>query len=231
MSETLATIGQTVSVWLLPVIIAITMHEAAHGWVADRLGDDTARRMGRVSFNPLRHVDPIGTLLLPAVLVLLSSGDFLFGWAKPVPVAFHRLGKPKRDMIWVALAGPGINIAMAFIASLVMHPFGELPANQLTLWIWENLRNFIWANVLLATFNLIPLPPLDGGRVVTGLLPGPLAYRFARLEPVGIGLLLLLAFILPLAARELGYSINPLASVLGPAVGFVHRVVMTLSGW
>ena len=131
----LAGIAQTVSVWFLPIITAITLHEAAHAWVADRLGDDTARRLGRVSFNPLRHVDPFGTLILPGILVLLGS-PFLFGWAKPVPVAFHRLRDPKRDMIWVALAGPAINIVLALAAGLLLQVVGELRANGFTLWLW-----------------------------------------------------------------------------------------------
>ena len=120
----LAGIAQALSVWLLPVITAITLHEAAHAWVADRLGDDTARRLGRVSFNPVRHIDPFGTLLLPGLLLLVGA-PFLFGWAKPVPVAFHRLNNPKRDMVWVALAGPGINIALALVA-LMLVLFGGL---------------------------------------------------------------------------------------------------------
>lgn len=226
----IADIGQALSVWLLPVIVAITVHEAAHGWVADKLGDDTARRLGRVTFNPVRHVDPLGTLLLPGLLLLFGA-PFLFGYAKPVPVAFHRLRNPKRDMVWVALAGPGVNIAMALAASLFMHPFGELEANRLTLWVWENLRNFILINVVLAVFNMLPIPPLDGGRVLTGLLPGPLAYRFARLEPYGMVALLLLIVVAPMLARELGSDVNPLAAVLLPAVDAVYGVVAAVTGW
>ncbi|MFO1073852.1 MAG: site-2 protease family protein [Geminicoccaceae bacterium] len=226
----LAGIAQAVSVWFLPVIIAITFHEAAHGWVADRLGDDTARRLGRVSFNPLRHVDPFGTLVLPAILVLLHA-PFLFGWAKPVPVAFHRLDNPKRDMIWVALAGPAINIALALAAGLLLQVVGELNANTVTLWLWENLKNAILANVVLACFNMLPIPPLDGGRVLTGLLPRPLAWRFAGLERYGLLVILGLAFVVPLLGRPLGYELNPLGSVLLPMVQVVHGAVLRLTGW
>lgn len=226
----LAGIAQTVSVWFLPIITAITLHEAAHAWVADRLGDDTARRLGRVSFNPLRHVDPFGTLILPGILVLLGS-PFLFGWAKPVPVAFHRLRDPKRDMIWVALAGPAINIVLALAAGLLLQVVGELRANGVTLWMWENLKNAILANVVLACFNMLPIPPLDGGRVVTGLLPGRLAWRFAGLERYGLLVILALAFLVPMLGRPLGYELNPLASILLPMVQVVHGTVLRLTGW
>lgn len=226
----LAALAQTVSVWALPVVTAITLHEAAHAWVADRLGDDTARRLGRVSFNPVRHVDPFGTLVLPGVLLLVGA-PFVFGWAKPVPVAFHRLRNPKRDMVWVALAGPGINIALALAAGLLLQVVGQLTANGVTLWLWENLKAAILANVVLACFNMLPIPPLDGGRVVTGLLPGPLAWRFAGLERYGLLIIIAAAFILPLLARELGYSFNPLAAVLLPMIRGVHGVVLALTGW
>jgi len=225
-----ATMAQTISVWSLPVITAITLHEAAHAWVADRLGDDTARRLGRVSFNPIRHVDPFGTLLLPAVLVLVGS-PFVFGWAKPVPVAFHRLRNPKRDMIWVALAGPGINVALAIAAGLLLQPVGQLQANGVTLWFWETLKAAIFANVLLACFNMLPIPPLDGGRVLTGLLPNHLAWRFAGLERYGLLIIIGAALIVPLIARELGYSFNPLAAVLTPMFQVVHQAILILTGW
>ena len=155
-----------------PVVTAITLHEAAHGWMADRLGDDTARRLGRVSFNPISHVDPFGTLVLPGILLLLGS-PFLFGWAKPVPVAFHRLRNPKRDMVWVALAGPGINIAAgASPRPCCCIRCGRCTTADLPLWVCQNLENAIFVNIVLACFNMLPIPPLDGGRVLTGLLPG-----------------------------------------------------------
>jgi Zn-dependent protease len=226
----LESIGQTLSVWLVPLVLAITVHEAAHAWTADRLGDDTARRLGRVTFNPVRHVDPFGTLVLPGILLLVGT-PFLFGYAKPVPVAFHRLNDPKRDMVWVALAGPGVNIAMALLAGWAMHPFGELSANPFTMWVWSNLHNFITINVALAVFNMLPIPPLDGGRVVTGLLPDRLAYRYARLEPYGMVFLLLMIVVAPMVARELGSNLNPLGLILTPAFNAVYALVTAITGW
>lgn len=225
----LVAFGHTLSVWFLPVILAITLHEAAHAWAADKLGDDTAKSLGRLSFNPIRHVDPIGTFALPGMLLVVGA-PFIFGWAKPVPVAFHRLGNPKRDMIWVALAGPAINIAMALIAATLMHFFAGVEGDVAS-WIWQNLDNALLVNVVLACFNMLPLLPLDGGRVLTGLLPRPLAIKFARTEPYGLFILLGVIFVLPLIARELGYAINPLASILLPLVRFVHGVVLTLTFW
>lgn len=225
-----AELGQILSVWAVPIVLAVTLHEAAHGWMAEKRGDDTARRLGRVSFNPIRHVDPVGTVVLPGVLVLVGA-PFLFGWAKPVPVAFHRLYNPKRDMIWVALAGPGINILMALASGFVLHLFDRPDISMVELWIVQNLHNFIAINVMLAVFNMLPLPPLDGGRVVTGLLPGRLAVRFAELERYGIVLLLLLITVVPMVGRELGFEQDPLTSVLRPAVGIVYAAVRTLTGW
>ena len=130
-----AQVGHTLSVWLVPLVVAIVVHEVAHGWVADKLGDDTARMQGRITLNPIRHVDPFGTVILPLMLVLFSGGRVVFGYAKPVPVAFHRLNNPKRDMVWVALAGPGVNIAMAVATGLLVHGVGQLNSNPFTLWI------------------------------------------------------------------------------------------------
>ncbi len=225
----LVTLGHTLSVWFLPVVTAITLHEAAHAWAANRLGDSTAKSLGRLSFNPIRHVDPFGTFILPGLLLVVGA-PFIFGWAKPVPVAFHRLRNPKRDMIWVALAGPAINIAMALVAAVLMHAFlGSRSA--VGQWIWYNLDNALLINVVLACFNMLPLLPLDGGRVLTGLLPTPLAIRFARTERYGLFILLGVIFVLPLLARELGFAINPLATVLLPLVQGVHSLVLMLAGW
>lgn len=227
--ESLAELGRTLSVWLLPVLFAITLHEAAHGWAADKLGDDTARRMGRVTANPLKHVDPFGTFLLPGLLILLQS-PFVFGWAKPVPVAFHRLRDPKRDMVWVALAGPAVNLAQAVAAAWVMH-LTDLPPPWIGEWLHQNLNNAVIANVFLAAFNLLPLPPLDGGRILTGLLPTPLAWRFARIERLGLLLLLLAAVAVPLAARQLGFEFNPVLLVLLPLADLLFDLVLRLGLW
>lgn len=206
----------TASVWILPVLFAITMHEAAHGWVANRLGDDTALRQGRVTFNPVKHIDPVGTVVLPAML-LVSGVGFLFGWAKPVPVAFGRLGHPRRDMVLVALAGPGINIALAIASALALHLVPLLPAT-LAEWVAANLSNSIILNVILAIFNMLPLPPLDGGRVAVGILPRQLALPLARLERYGLFILIGLIFILPWLGRMADQDLNIFRwLVVGPA--------------
>jgi Zn-dependent protease len=222
-----AAIGQVLSVWFLPVIIAITFHEAAHAWIAEKLGDDTARMLGRVTFNPIKHVDPFGTLLLPGFLVLVGA-PFIIGFAKPVPVNFGRLHNPKRDMIWVAIAGPAINLILAIAAALSLHLVFP-PSTDVAAWIYENLQNAIFANVILAVFNMLPVPPLDGGRVLTGLLPNPLAWRFARVERYGflilIGLLLASYF-----ADSWGLPFNPLEAILWPPIEGLLSLIATLTG-
>jgi Zn-dependent protease len=222
-------IGYAISVWLLPVIIAITFHEAAHGWVAERFGDPTARLLGRVTFNPIKHVDTFGTLILPGLLLLINA-PFLFGYAKPVPVNFGRLNNPKRDMIWVALAGPGTNIGLAVVSAFLIHPALLLPSTA-GEWIVQNLANSVLINVVLAVFNMLPLPPLDGGRVLTGLLPHRYAWRFAQLERYGLFILLGVLFLVPYLAQSLGYAFNPIAYVLLPPVEWVYSVIRGLAGF
>ncbi len=196
----------TVSVWALPILIAITFHEAAHGYVAWRLGDDTAYRRGRVTFNPLKHIDRVGTVLLPAFLLLVNA-PFLFGWAKPVPVAFGRLRRPRRDMVLVAAAGPATNLALAVASALLVNVAGLMPG-ALESWSVDVLGNSILINLVLAIFNMIPLPPLDGGRVAVGLLPDALARPLARLERLGFLIIIGVVFILPMIGRQFGLDLN-----------------------
>ncbi len=235
---------------ILSAIIAITFHEASHGFVAWRLGDPTAYKQGRVTFNPIKHVDVLGTIVLP--LLMFMSAKVLFGWAKPVPVNPSQLNHPRRDMVLVAAAGPGINFLLALFSGLVLSIYG-LPAaiggvdflpklfmlaqGELEARIGASLdfiqKLFFWSiyiNVVLAVFNLIPLPPLDGGRIAVGLLPGALAFPLARLEPYGIWILLAIIFILPLVTNQLGHEINVFASVIHPVVMWLLEAVLSITG-
>ena len=185
----------------LPILLAITLHEAAHGYVALRYGDDTAKRAGRISLNPLRHVDPIGTIILPGIL-LLTGAPILFGYAKPVPVNFARLRHPRRDSVYVAAAGPAMNLFLAFMSALLFHFLIFLPPEVIPVF-QEMLSLSILINVTLAVFNMLPLPPLDGGRVAVGLLPDGLARPLANLEPYGIFIIFGLLLIPPLLGVNL----------------------------
>jgi Zn-dependent protease len=216
------------SVWVLPLVIAITFHEAAHGFVAYRLGDNTAWQLGRVSFNPLRHIDPFGTVLLPAML-LFSHSPFLFGYAKPVPVNFRKLNNPRLDMVWVALAGPATNILLALAVALAFHALPFAPANS-AQWIADNLKNSLVINAVLAVFNMMPIPPLDGGRVAVGLLPRPLALPLARLEPFGMLILIGILILLPLAGSQFGLNLDVISAILRTLTGYVIQAVLFLTG-
>jgi len=217
-----------VSVWVLPLVFAITFHEAAHGFVAHQLGDKTAWELGRVSFNPLKHIDPFGTVVLPAML-LLAHSPFLFGYAKPVPVNFRALRNPRIGMVLVALAGPATNIALALLAAAAFHLLAFVPASA-AQWLADNLKNAVVINVVLAIFNMLPIPPLDGGRVAVGLLPRWLAFPLSRLEPVGMLILIGFLIVLPLAGSQFGLNLDVISAILRISTGYVIRLILVVTG-
>jgi Zn-dependent protease len=218
---------EIISVWLLPLLIAITFHEAAHGYVARFLGDDTASRLGRVSLNPMRHIDPLGTIILPGLL-LLARSLFLFGYAKPVPINFRKLRNPRFGMVLVAAAGPAMNFGLAIVAALSFHLLVYLPPTT-AYWAAPNLKNALIINVVLAVFNLFPLPPLDGGRIIVGLLPSVLGNRFARIEPYGMMILIGLLIVLPMLGQQLGVNLSFVSHLISMATNSVIQVILHIT--
>jgi Zn-dependent protease len=213
------TIVQKIAVFALPVLFAITLHEAAHGYVAKHFGDFTAYAAGRVSLNPLRHIDLVGTIIVPLASLLVA--DILFGWAKPVPVNFSNLRRPKQDMLWVAAAGPLSNLVMALCWALAYKVGMTLtPGNPALAWLVFVGTCGIFVNVIFMVLNLLPLPPLDGGRIVVSLLPHRFAWRFAKIEPYGFVILIVL-----LLTKVLGYILWPLISLAISGIGVVFHIV------
>jgi Zn-dependent protease len=222
----LARMIQEATTWVLPIVFAVTFHEAAHGFVARMFGDDTALRAGRVTFNPLRHVDPFGTVLIPAIL-LVTSG-FMFGYAKPVPVNFGRLKPIRLGMVAVAFAGPGTNILLALLSALMLYGIGLAPdAGQ--RWLALNLYHSIQLNAVLCVFNLLPIPPLDGGRVAVGLLPRRLGWALSRIEPYGL-LIIMGLFLLTYVSARSGLGLNILGWLIGVPANALIQAVLAVTG-
>lgn len=223
------------SIILIPLVAAVTLHEAAHGYAAWLLGDDTAKRLGRVTLNPIRHIDPLGTVALPLVMYLTTG--FLFGWAKPVPVSIHRLARPRQDMLWIALAGPATNIVLALATAWLLARMTPLIGSTTAvgailrasgsadwfLWLVEVLLAMVHINVILAVVNMIPIPPLDGGRILTGILPEPLAARFASVESWGLMAVIGLLFVLPMLGGSIEIELDFFVRLL-------HFIILRLIG-
>jgi Zn-dependent protease len=208
--------------WLIPLVFAIVFHEISHGWVALALGDTTARDKGRLTPNPIRHVDPVGTIALP--LILAVTGAPIFGWAKPVPVDARKLRHPRKDMMVVALAGPAMNLGLALVAAILVALLRATITTGGPFWLFVgyNLVNFVAINIFLALFNLLPIPPFDGGHIAQGLLPRPLAIRYAKLSRVGLPLLIFLLLVLPM----LNPKLNVVAYVVGPPAHWLTGLLL-----
>lgn len=216
------TILYDIATWLIPLVLAIVFHEVAHGWVARIFGDPTASHAGRLTLNPVKHVDPIGTIALPMMLAVLKAP--IFGWARPVPVDARRLRNPRWHMVLVALAGPGSNILLAALTIGAMAAMWPLNGGPAAMFLWANLSNFLIINIMLAVFNMLPIPPFDGSHVVEGLLPRPLAARYAALRPFGLGLLIVLFVALPLLFPQA----NLIGRLIGPPVEAILRWTNTI---
>ena len=212
-----------IAVWLVPLVIAIVFHEVAHGLVARRLGDPTAESKGRLSLNPIKHIDPFGTVILPMLLALSHAP--MFGWAKPVPVNYSRLNNPRRDMVLVALAGPGMNLILALVGTAILAATVEAKTG-VGAFIAANARNFVLINIFLAIFNLLPVPPFDGGHVVEGLLPPGPAQSFRKLGRYSLLVLVLLLLVLP----TLSPRANVVARIVSPIVDQVTRIILAIFG-
>jgi Zn-dependent protease len=227
----LAQIVVTATTWIIPIIFAVTFHEAAHGFVALRFGDDTALRAGRVTFNPIPHIDPIGTILLPVAMLVMSAGmgtGFFFGYAKPVPVNFGRLKPPRTGMVLVALAGPATNVLLAVASALLFYGVALVPAAG-SEWLARNLVNSLRFNAILCVFNLLPLPPLDGGRILVGLLPRPLAMPLARLEPYGM-IILMGLFVLSYVSARTAAGFDPLYWLIAVPTKVLLHLILLITG-
>jgi Zn-dependent protease len=223
----LETIVHAIATWIIPLVIAIVFHEVAHGRVASALGDPTARNLNRLSFNPIEHVDPVGTILVPLGLAIAHLP--VFGWAKPVPVIASQLRNPRRDMVIVALAGPAMNLLLALAAALLLALFAMVwngdPSSSVALLVLENLVNFVRINIFLAVFNLLPIPPFDGGHVVEGLLPRPLAHQSGQIARYGFPVMLLLLVVLPTIVP----AANVVQWVVGPPADALTRLLLGIA--
>ena len=222
-------IGYTASVWILPVIVAVTFHEAAHAWVAWRLGDDTAKHLNRVTFNPFKHLDLFGTIILPALMLIGSGGRMMFGFAKPVPINPANLNNPRRDMVLVAAAGPISNLGLALLAALLLHTV-IIFEGDFREWVVSNLINTVWFNILLFIFNLLPIPPLDGSRIAAGILPPTIAYNLLRFERFGFLIIIGIFFVIPLLIERFGFEINIFWWLVGGPAEYIMRYMFSRIG-